>query len=307
MARADARAGNESGVTPLDPREVVLNALAACSPVRDPLRLLRDRRPPDLERLVEIALASLATRREFLGDERIHGASILEIGSGRDACLALLFLAMGARRVVNVEIDPFGFVDDARLYQMLVERAVQAGVRMSWPPEGLVGAADGGRVRLDPSRIVLELGRSAVSIPEPDASFDVTLSLAVLEHVRPADMPPVAGELYRLMRPGAMGCHRIDLVDHYTRTTEPFRFLKFSDREYRLMYGNRGSSSNRLRVDDFERIFRAAGFADVRVEEVHRHEDAAQFERWRQSFHADFRERDPEMLRAKDCLLVIRC
>ena len=96
------------------------------------------------------------------------------------------------------------------------------------------------------------------------------------------------------------------LFRSYTRFTEPFRFLRYSEAEYRWMYGNRGSSSNRLRVEDFERIFREAGFVEVRFEDVHRYEDAAQFARWEREFHPDFRGRDPEQLRAQDCLLVIR-
>jgi SAM-dependent methyltransferase len=290
----------------LEPREVVLNVLAACTPVRDSLRRVRDRKQdPDYPKVVDVALASLETRRRFFGDERIKGADILEIGSGLSVCLALLFIAMGARRVVNVEIDRFGFMDETRLYRLLVERAARAGVPISWPPAGLLEAPEDGRIRLDPSRIALYLGRSALSVPEPDASIDLALSLAVLEHVRPQDMAPVARETYRLMRPGAIACHRIDMVDHYTRTTEPFRFLRYSETEYRWMYANRGSSSNRFRIDDFERIFRGAGFREVRFEEVHSFEDAQQFAIWEQAFHPDFKGRPRDMMRALDCLMTL--
>jgi SAM-dependent methyltransferase len=290
----------------LEPRDLVLNVLAACAPVRDSLRRLRDRRlHPDYPKLVDVALASLEARRRLFGDERLLGANILEIGSGLSVCLALLFVASGARRVVNVEIDRFGFIDDTRLYRLLVDRAARAGVPISWPPAGLLEAPEGGRIRLDPSRVALYLGRSATSIPEPDASIDLALSLAVLEHVRPQDMAPVAREMFRLMRPGAIGCHRIDLVDHYTRNTEPFRFLRFSETEYRWMYANRGSSSNRFRIDDFERIFRAAGFREVRFDEVHYFDDGPRFADWEKAFHPDFRGRPRDVMLALDCLMTV--
>lgn len=290
----------------LAPRELVLNALAAFEPVRDPLRRMRDgKRPFDYAKVVDVALASLQTRRGFFGDERIRGANILEIGSGLSACLGLLLLACGARRIVNVEIDRFGFMADPALYRLLVQRAASAGVPMTWPPVGLVENLEGGDVRFSPARLALHMGVSARSIREPDASIDLALSLAVLEHVRPDDMAAVARELHRLMRPGAIACHRIDMVDHYTRKTEPFRFLRYSPREYRWMYGNRGSSSNRFRIDDFERIFRGAGFAGVRFDEVHYFEDVEKFARWEADFHSEFRGRDARMMRAQDCLMVL--
>ena len=127
-----------------------------------------------------------------------------------------------------------------------VERAASDGIPIEWPPAGLTVESDGS-VRPDGERSVLYLGKSAEKIPEPDGSFVVTFSVAVLEHVGRDAMLPVARELFRLTRPGGVGYHRVDLVDHYYRRTDPFRFLRMTRRQYDLMYGRRGSSSNRMR------------------------------------------------------------
>jgi hypothetical protein len=71
------------------------------------------------------------------------------------------------------------------------------------------------------------------------------------------------------------------------------------------MYSNRGSGSNRLRLDDFKRIYEDAGFA-VAFEEVVAYPDAAQFRRWASRFHRDYASRDMDMLRALECMLVLR-
>ena len=291
----------------LNPKDVALNALAGLGPVRESLRRVRDRnRPVDYERVVEYSLNRLRVRREFIGEERIRDATLLEIGSGPEVCVALLLLACGARRLVNVEIDPYRFITDPELYRRLVDRAQGEGFGISWPPAGLKVDGDGRAVRPDPERIVLYLGRSAASIPEPDGSADVTFSVAVLEHVGRGAMRSVATELFRLTKPGGVGYHRIDLVDHYHRRDDPFRFLRMGPVEYRLMYGNRGSSSNRYRLDDFERIFREAGFSEVGFEDVRSHDDDERFARSLAGFHEDFRNRDREMLRALECMLVIK-
>ena len=282
-------------------KQVLLNCLAA-TPA---LRLLRRARDVgkrlDNDAVVTYMLDRLRVRRDFMNDERIAEATMLEIGSGREFGLALLLLAVGARRVVNVEIDPYGFRCDAPLYRLLVDRAAAEGLPLSWPPAGLV--VDGDRVRPDPERITLHLGRSAAAIPEPDASFDLTFSISVLQHVRRDDVAPVARELLRLTRPGGMGFHRVDLVDLYHKRTEPFRHLCYAPEQYERMYSRRGTYSNRFRTDDFERIFREAGFREIDFEDV-RKEEAERFARWRPSFHEEFRNKDPEILRTTICMLV---
>jgi len=243
----------------IEPKQVLYNALAGFTPVRNQLRRIRDRsRPPDYAGIVNYTLKRLQVRREFIGDDGIRGASLLEIGSGQEFGLGLLLVAFGARRVVNVEIEPYGFISDPALYRLLVEKARAEGLEIRWPPAGLQVSSNGRSVRPDPEKIVLHLGCSAETIPEPDCSFDATFSVAVLEHIRGGAMPRVAREPYRLTRPGGAGYHRVDLVDHYTRAVDPLRFLRYSPRQYDLMFGNRGSSLNRMRMDDHVKRTKAA-------------------------------------------------
>jgi SAM-dependent methyltransferase len=290
----------------LQAREVALNWLAGFAPLRSRLRRLRDRgKAANPEAIVRYTLERLGVRRRFLGDDRIQEAELLEIGSGRECGLALLLLALGAKRVVNVEIDAHGFIFDAAFYRLLVDKAREAGLSIEWPPAGLAPTDRPDRVAADPGRLTLYLDESARSMREPDSSFDTTFSVAVFEHVRKHDVLPVLSELRRVTRPGGMGFHRIDLVDHYYRRADPFRLLRLSAREYDLMYSNRGSSSNRFRMDDYEALARRAGFAGVRFEDVQYYEDEAAFGRWVPSFHPDFRHREPGMLRATSCMMVL--
>jgi Methyltransferase domain len=291
----------------LNARDVALNLLAAPVPVRNLLRRVRDRNQPlDYDRIVSYSLDRLNVRRKWIGDDRIRGSRMLEIGSGTECCLAVLLLALGARRIINVEIDSYIFIRDAALYRRLVERAAaEMDLPITWPPVGLIVEGNGTTVRPDPERISLHLGRSAAVIPERDASADVTFSIAVLEHIRGRAMSHVARELYRLTRSGGIGFHSVDLADHYSRKTEPFRFLRFTPLEYQLMYGNRGSSSNRLRIDDIEAIYREVGFSKVERADVRLYQDGSRFEAWRAQFNPEFRNRDPEMLRALHFMLVL--
>ncbi len=268
------------------------------------LRRLKDLlRPVDHEAVASAVLERFRVRREVIGEERIRGASLLEIGSGREFGLALLLVGVGARRVVNVEIERHGFLDDPAPYRLLVERARAAGCALHWPPDGLAEVESGRGVRPDGARITVHLGRSAASVPEPDATFDVTFSVSVLQHVRRKDLPAVARELHRVTRKGGRGYHRVDLID--LESDNPFRHLCYDERAYSAMYGRRESYTNRYRMDDLERIFRAAGFEEVRFEDVRLHEDRASFEATRPAFSPEFVGKPTDLLLARSCMLVL--
>ncbi len=289
------------------PRDVLLNGAARFSSLRSSLRKVRDRgKEWDDDRRIKRCLEYVETRREFFTDERIQEATILEVGSGMHVGLATLLLACGAKKLINIEIDADYFHDEAGFYEKLCRRAQEDGIPVSWPPRGLRLSADGSRVEPDPQYFELHLGENAARVRPPAGSIDITFSVAVFEHVRTADMSTVARSLFEMTKPGGVGYHRVDLADHYFRKSNPFRFLENSPMEYSLMYSNRGSSSNRLRMDDIERIFRDAGWEDVTYSDVVKFPDVEQFETFRRRFHPDFRDRDPEMLRATSVMLCLR-
>lgn len=288
-------------------KQVLLNIVAA-TPALRAVRRLRDQIRPsnDVDATVQGILDRLRVRREKIGDERIRGGDLLEIGSGVEFGLALLLVHLGARRVVNVEIDPHDFVWRSALYRLLVERARRStpSLDLGWPPEGLIEEPGGKVVRPDPAKITLHLGRSAASMPEQDESFDVTFSVSVLQHIRRKDLPRVASELYRLTRPGGVGYHRIDLRD--LESPEPFGHLQYTEKEYLLMYGNRRAYTNRFRMDDLRAIFQRAGFPEVRFEDIKLYEDEERFDKMRPFLAEEFRKKDRAMLLARSCMLVLR-
>ena len=288
-------------------KQVLLNIVAATPAIRVARRVRNVVRPrADLDKAADGILDRLQRRRTWIGDDRIRGGSVLEIGSGVNFGLALLLVHLGARRVVNVEIDRDGFIRQPDLYRRLSERArhVDPALDLAWPPVGLLEDDDRRAVRPDPARITLYLGRSAADIPEPDESFDVTFSVSVLQHVRRRDIAAVAGELYRVTRHDGVGYHRVDLTD--LESGDPLEHLGYTEPEYLRMYGNRRAYTNRLRMDDLGLIFERAGFRDVHFEDIKSFDDAGRLARMRPNLAAEFRGKSDEMLLARSCMLVIR-
>ncbi len=101
-------------------------------------------------------------------------------------------------------------------------------------------------------------------------SIELIVSNNTLEHIPPAELADLFGELARLAAPGAVMDHFIDLSDHYAhfdRSLSELNFLRFPARTWRL-FNNRLHYQNRLRIGDYTALIERAGFrvVDQRLE-----------------------------------------
>ena len=92
----------------------------------------------------------------------------------------------------------------------------------------------------------------------PNASLDLILSTAALEHVARPEFAMLAREMMRMLKGGGTAYHEVDLMDHLGGAQNN---LRFSEKvwESRLM-ANSGFYTNRLRCCEILRIMRDAGF-----------------------------------------------
>jgi SAM-dependent methyltransferase len=91
-----------------------------------------------------------------------------------------------------------------------------------------------------------------------NASFDVIVSNAVLEHV--GRLPDAARELFRITAPGGHGYHQIDFRNH--RNFElPLEHLLLSPRDFQhVLAATNNEAGCQHRVRDVSQLFEAAGF-----------------------------------------------
>jgi len=102
-------------------------------------------------------------------------------------------------------------------------------------------------------------------IPFDDASFDLIWSSDVYEHVRFPQL--TVEETYRLLRPGGMVVHLIDLKDHFSYTSSDpdmvFNCLRYSKWQWEAMTWNRSNFVNRLRASEWIKLHESLGFEIV--------------------------------------------
>jgi SAM-dependent methyltransferase len=163
------------------------------------------------------------SRRDLSGD-------VLEIGPGGNVGVALLFLAAGADAATCIDEFPW-VTTNLPVYSDLAS-----------DPESLLS-------RLE--HRVEQIERTTL----PSASFDIIYSHACLEHV--TDPRLTVSQIARLLAPGGVTSHQIDLRDHRD-FAQPLAFLRYPTWTWRAAQSRRGWT-NRWRRSDWEAAFRREG------------------------------------------------
>jgi hypothetical protein len=195
---------------------------------------------------------------QFYG-EQAPGGRVLEIGPGDNIGVALRFIADGADHVTVV--DKF-----VPLQESAFHRQLYAALREQLPADAARRLGDAvdlsAGVQLNPERVTyVNKGIEEVGGLIPPASIHLVVSNAVLEEVFEIDRMFEA--LDRLMAPGGVQIHKIDLSDYGMFSKHgyhPLEFLTVRDGLYRYMVESTGQPNRRL-VDYYRDKMRALGYS----------------------------------------------
>ena len=200
-----------------------------------------------------------------------EGRRVMEVGTGRRLDMPLAFYLLGAASVDTVDLHAY-------LKAEIVLKAVAAivarrdEVTAYFAP--YTAAPDLAR-RLDrlagvsslpdllrETRISYHAPTDATRTTFPDASFDIQCSYTVVEHIPYDVLLGILRECRRLLAPGGIACHHIDLSDHFAHDDPSIsfvNFLRFEEKEWSGYNDNQFAYHNRLREPDFERLYKEAG------------------------------------------------
>ncbi|MGC2411821.1 MAG: methyltransferase domain-containing protein [Stellaceae bacterium] len=177
---------------------------------------------------------------------------IVEIGPGDSVAGALWAKAHGADETWLIDVGRFALEDPAH-YRAVIGCIARHGLDppVLAPPGGIASVltASGAVYRTD--------GLSAFAAL-PDESIDFVFSQAVLEHLPLGQFDRFLGESFRVLRPGGVSSHMIDLRDHLGGA---LNHLRFSRRFWEWSAVSRsGFYTNRLSYSQICRIAEEAGF-----------------------------------------------
>ena len=193
--------------------------------------------------------AAIAWHRDYGGGPL---AAALELGPGDSAGSALFFAAAGASRTWLIDVGDFATRDMVvyrRIADLIERRTPGRLTHISWTDRDSLLASLGA--------CYLTRGMQAFG-DVPSDSVDLVFSKSVLEHVRRAEFAGLLAETFRVLRPGGIAHHRIDLMDHLGGALNNLRFRHdFWESQFVV---NSGFYSNRLRHSEIVAAMRAAGF-----------------------------------------------
>jgi len=247
-------------------------------PFQDKLRTLKRRvvpYRPSFSRAafaIDEGLLQAQWLREALGT--LQGKRILEIGSGWELLLPMLFSLCGTERVYLTDLTALldrytlaGGLESLRRNRQRIldtlhvdaeefDRRFSSGIKSQ--EEFL---ARNGLVYLAPC--------DCRRLPLEDATLDAITSRSVFEHIPRPVIVSILKECYRLLTPGGLVCHFVDNSDHWEhgdKAISRVNFLRYSDRAFRLTYLNSLNYQNRLRHSEYLDMLRECGFEIVRAE-----------------------------------------
>jgi SAM-dependent methyltransferase len=214
------------------------------------------------------ALEWLALPIEEL-DVSFAGAQVLELGPGRTPHVCGAAVLAGAAAATG--LDVIGYLDRdsdrAERLEPLLD-ILSSGRAETWC------RATGTEIGQARRRAASFGARWPVSfttfdgrvLPLSDTSVDLVISKSALEHVPWRQVEPQLADLYRVLRPGGVMVHIIDLRDHFHMqgdhdvTGDWLEALRYPQKLYDAMFSNRSTNINRLRAGEWLDAFADAGF-----------------------------------------------
>lgn len=198
-----------------------------------------------------------------LTPDNLRGKRLFELGFGDNIGVALRFLATGAAEVVC--LDKFYSKRDKeqerKIYQALRETLSDEEKRRF---DEAVDLTDG--IKTDPDKIKCIYGVDVENAEELKTiePFDYVISRGAIQDI--FDPGPAFTAMHRILKPGGLMLHKIDLSDQgmfRDYGMNPLTFLTISDSVYRLMAEGSGKP-NRKKMSYYRGLLENLGY-DVKI------------------------------------------
>ncbi|HUI66210.1 MAG TPA: methyltransferase domain-containing protein [Bacteroidota bacterium] len=212
----------------------------------------------------------------------VNSKTFLEIGTGRRMNVPLSLWLCGASEISTADVNPY-LNEQLVLADISYMRAHREDIRGLFADGGCASFSDDRFDRLLHSpkslRAVLEAANiryfpradpGRLSLPSESADYFVSYS--VLEYIPVPALRTALMEGRRILKRDGLFVHRIDLTDnfaHQDHSINYLNFLRFSEREWQRIAGNRFMYHSRLRIDDYLALMNELGLRiDINDAEV---------------------------------------
>ncbi len=212
--------------------------------------------------------------------KEVEGKRFLEVGTGRVVNVPIVLWLCGAAQTVTVDLNTylshtlvFEVQEFIKKHQKDVEELLGAEAKKPQFQERLKQLVSfkgdlPGLLKL--MNVVYISPADATKLPFPDDSFDFHISYTVLEHIPGDIILAILKEARRVLAPEGLVIHFIDPSDHFShddKSITAVNFLQFSESEWDKWAGNQFMYHNRLRNDEYLKLFQQTGVRIIRQQQ----------------------------------------
>ena len=206
----------------------------------------------------------------------LNGADVVEIGTGWNPILPLMYAGCGAASVTTVDQERLLDTRLVRFALGLLERheaAIHSFIGRTdifkLPRASTSGANDPLTTLLATFAITYRAPYSFGNLRS--GSADMVVSRDVLEHVPEQTLGELFAHMHRILRPGGVLCHSIDMSDHWEHVDKSIsrvNFLKYDGWLWDLAGTNPQNFQNRLRRFEYLALLERHGFEVLHADGV---------------------------------------
>ncbi len=190
----------------------------------------------------------------------------LELGSGWYPVIPIALFLGGAKSVTSIDISPLmtgqGMLETAQKYLSWYESGKLENLKPYIKPERLSVLKEIAEQKPTKDEMLVQLNltlliRDARNTGFEESSFDLVCSNNTYEHIYSEILIGIIKEFQRVVKPGGVNSHFIDMSDHFAHLDQSitiYNYLRFSKKQWRRI-DNSVQPQNRLRLSDYEKMY----------------------------------------------------
>jgi len=202
----------------------------------------------------------------------IEGATCLEVGTGYSLSMPLGLWLCGAERIISVDVNPYL---NEKLSIVGINWVIQNMDRV----KEIFGELASSKIfnsrlsSLENIPLYIEAIKNQIGVKycyPADArsldldqnSIDLHYSNNVLEHISTDGITGILAEAKRTLKPDGLLIHLVVSGDHFSHSDpgiSSVNFLKYSEKKWNSIAGNRFMYQNRLRASEYLELYKEAG------------------------------------------------
>lgn len=198
--------------------------------------------------------------------QKTNSFHVLELGSGWYPVVPIALFLAGADSIISFDISPLmnkeGVILSIRKYLNWYQEGKLEGLKPYLKKERLKALAELNNEELSFQELLSGLGLSlkvkdARDTGEKTDSFDLICSNNTFEHIYPNILKPIIAEFQKILKPGGIMSHFIDMSDHFAHLDSSitiYNFLKYSKSAWRRI-DNSVQPQNRWRFKDYVDLY----------------------------------------------------